>query len=263
MIELKNVTARYSGGDGKAALNNINISLSGEKVVMIGPNGSGKTSVIKLLLGILEKTHGEVTIDNVEVSKIQGYLGLATNLPEVYRLTSGTISDLIQIFAELKKSDPTYAFRLMDDFQLRSILKKKIFQLSSGEQKMVGNILALSFSPSVILLDEPFDNVDQSRRIRLIRMLKDIKADIFLNTHELNLVNYLEGWSLYFILDGHVYGKFNANMLKDLYVSKGDVPGNMGLIESDLGKFSITLGKGDVHIASVSNLNSIFDEVAL
>ena len=45
----------------------------------------------------------------------------------------------------------------------------------------------MSFSPSIILLDEPFDNVDQSRRIKLIRLLKEVKSDILLNTHELNL----------------------------------------------------------------------------
>jgi ABC-2 type transport system ATP-binding protein len=175
----------------------------------------------------------------------------------------GTVSDTIRIFAELKNSDPSNALKLIDHFQLGSILRKKLFQLSSGEQKMIGNILAMSFSPSIILLDEPFDNVDQSRRIKLIRLLKEVKSDILLNTHELNLLNYLDGWSLYFILDGQIYGKFNTGMLKELYVSKGDVPGNLGLIESDIGKFSITINGGDIPISSVSNLNSLFDEVSL
>ena len=263
MIEISNVTASYAGTEKRLALKNISLSIGKEKVVMIGPNGSGKTSVIKLILGILEKTDGKVTIDGVNTNEIHDYLGLSTNLSDVYKLTGGTVADTIGIFAELKNSDPSNALRLIDHFQLSNILGKKLFQLSSGEQKMIGNILALSFSPSIMLLDEPFDNVDQSRRIKLIRLLKEVKSDVLLNTHELNLLNYLEGWSLYFILDGQVYGKFNTGMLKELYISKGDIPGNLGLIESDIGKFSITLKSGDVPISSVSNLNSLFDEVSL
>ncbi len=263
MIEIHNVTASYAGAEKRLALKNISFSIGKEKAVMIGPNGSGKTSVIKLILGILEKTEGEVTVDGVDTNEIHDYLGLSTNLADVYKLMDGTVYDTIGIFAELKNSDPSNVLKLIDHFQLGSILRKKLFQLSSGEQKMIGNILAMSFSPSIILLDEPFDNVDQSRRIKLIRLLKEVKSDILLNTHELNLLNYLDGWSLYFILDGQIYGKFNTCMLKELYISKGDVPGNLGLIESDIGKFSITINGGDVPISSVSNLNSLFDEVSL
>ncbi|WP_393971780.1 hypothetical protein OXIME_000364 [Oxyplasma meridianum] len=127
---------------------------------------------------------------------------------------------------------------------------------------MVGNILALSFSPLLVILDEPFDNVDQERRHKLLDHLINMKATILLNTHEFDLLPRMSGWSIYFMIEGKLFGKFKADQIKRLYINKGEVEGNIAVMQTSFGKFSITENSGTIPIANVRNFNSIFDEVA-
>ena len=73
----------------------------------------------------------------------------------------------------MKGGDTDFTLKLIHDFGLESVLGKKVHEPSTGQQKMFGNIMAVSFSPKLVFLDEPFDNVDEARRGRLIEILKE------------------------------------------------------------------------------------------
>ncbi len=160
MIELSNVSVRYGNKNGKLALENVNLRVEKEKVVVVGPNGSGKTTILKALLGLVHIDSGRAVINGVDVKNIRGDNSVSTNLSDVYKLIRVPVKDLIKIYSKLKDGDSKEAEDLFHNFGLESIMEKNIDELSSGEQKMVGNILSMSFSPSIILMDEPFDNVD-------------------------------------------------------------------------------------------------------
>ena len=178
------------------------------------------------------------------------------------RIMGVTVRDMIRIYSDLKGSDPAVPEDTVSKFGLETILDKRIHQLSSGEQKMIGNIMSLSFNPSLILMDEPFDNVDQGRRLKLLDMVGKNGAEMMINTHEFDLLNRLQGWALYFIIEGKLFGKFQVSQLKKLYINRGELSDALAVMDTSFGKFSITENSGSVPIASARNLNSIFDEVA-
>jgi len=261
MIELSKVYVKYDQQHGNYALENINLIMKGEKIAVIGPNGSGKTTLLRVLLGLVQPYSGFVSINGKDVRNVKRETAVSTNLAEVYRLMGSTVKDTIRLYSDLKGGDSKQSEDLFYEFGLESTLERKIYQLSSGEQKMVGNIMSLSFSPSVILMDEPFDNVDQGRRLKLLGLIMKSKAEMIINTHEFDLLNRMEGWSLYFIIEGKIFGRFSGSQLKNLYLNRGEISGSVSVIETSFGKFSITENRGAVPIASARNLNSIFDEV--
>jgi ABC-type multidrug transport system ATPase subunit len=262
MIDLKDVTVKYDRRYTRYALEHINLSMKNEKVVVIGPNGSGKTTLLKVLTGLVHIESGEAYVNGMDVRTIRGETGVSTNMAEVYRIMGSTIRDLIRIYSDLKGGDSAGPEDIVYKFGLETILDKKIHQISSGEQKMIGNIMSLSFNPSLILMDEPFDNVDQARRLKLLDMVEKTDAEMIINTHEFDLLNRLQGWGLYFIIEGKVFGKFQVSQLKNLYISRGELSQSLAVMDTSFGKFSITENSGTVPITSARNLNSLFDEVA-
>lgn len=172
------------------------------------------------------------------------------------------MNDIVKVYADLRGGNPVDAFKVMEDFNLGETFRSPLFALSSGQQKMVCNILALSFSPKIVLLDELFDNIDQSGRLKLLQLITTANAEIVLNTHEFDLLNRLQDWGMYFIIEGKLFGKFKCAQLRSLYINKGEAPGNIAVMETSFGKFSITEGTGTTPISSARNLNSLFDEVA-
>ena len=108
-----------------------------------------------------------------------------------------------------------------------------------------------------ILLDEPFDNVDEARRGRLIEILKNLDSDVIVITHELDLLAKLEGWSLYFMLDGKLWGKFDSNQLERLYITRGVDVDAIKVMDTRLGKVSVTLDHGDIAVKMASNANTL------
>jgi ABC-type multidrug transport system ATPase subunit len=172
-----------------------------------------------------------------------------------------SVLDAVRMYAELKGSGPDEALDLISKFGLEETLRRKIFQLSSGQQKMIGNILALSFSPSIVLLDEPFENVDQGRRIKLLNIIETIDAEIILNTHELDILKRFKKWGLYFIVEGKLLGRFDASNADRLFLNRGDIHGNLAVLETSFGKYSITKDSGQVPLSSARDLASVFEEV--
>ncbi len=261
MINLNAVDVSYDVKGGKKALESINLNVDGDKVVVIGSNGSGKTTLIKVILGLVNALNGEVLLNGKNVRNISGETGVSTNLSDVYRLINVTVYDIISLYSKLKGYKPDEPLNLISEFDLKDILDKRIYQLSSGEQKMVGNILALSFSPKTVLLDEPFDNIDQGRRIRLIRHIKALDSEVLMNTHELDLLSKLSNWKMCFIIEGKLYGKYDLSMLDSLYITPGEESGNLGVIKTSFGIYSVTFGRGKVKISSAPSLNSLLDGV--
>ncbi|WMT44415.1 MAG: ATP-binding cassette domain-containing protein [Cuniculiplasma divulgatum] len=262
MIELKNYTAGYGRDHGNQAVSDIDFVMGREKSIIVGPNGSGKTTLFRSILGMVRQSVGTAKVLGTDPDNIRGKLKVSTNLPEVYRLISGSVRDIIEVYSELKDSKSDDVYQLLKDYGLSDILKKRIFNLSTGQQKMLCNLLAVSFHPDLVLLDEPFENLDQNRRSRYFNLLNTLDAAVLLNTHELEIVKRLADWYLYFMVQGKLYGKFKGSQIDDLYLNRGEVAGNISVWRTDFGTFSITLGEGSVKIFSIRNLNSIFDEVA-
>jgi ABC-type Mn2+/Zn2+ transport system ATPase subunit len=262
MLQIEHLFVSYDGNKNGSVLRGVDLLVNQkEKAVVVGPNGSGKSTLFKAVLGLAPVTSGVIKLFGTLSSKEHGDTRVSTNIVDVYRLVYLPARDLVKIFAELKGKSPDFAFKLFREFELNSILGKRLHELSTGQQKMFGNIMAVSFDPKLVLLDEPFDNVDENRRRRLIDVLNRLDSEIVIITHEFNLLSRLGDWGLYFMLEGKLWGRFSASQLDRLYISRGDISRAIKVMDTSLGKLSVTLDYGDVAVKTASNVNALLEKV--
>jgi ABC-type multidrug transport system ATPase subunit len=261
VLDVHDLTVTFP--DTKAtALREVSLRLNNEKMIIVGANGSGKTVLLRSILGLVPISSGAVAAFGSDVRQVRGETGLSTNLAEVYRLVALPTSDLIRIFALLKGGDPDEVTRRIHEFGLEEVLDRRTYQLSTGQQKMVGNLLAVSFGPRTVLLDEPFDNVDFTRRRRFVQLLQDLPAEILLNTHDLDLLRNFPSWTLGFMFDGRLFGPFPASDLDRLFLTRGRIEGALAVMDTGLGTFSLTRDAGDTPIKSATSLNALMEALA-
>ena len=170
----------------------------GESFGLVGNNGAGKTTFFRMILDLIKPTDGEVISkeENVRYSEVwKSYTGSYLDegflidfltpdeyfsfIGDINNLSKGDINEFLDAFAEV-----------FNDEILRK--KKYIRDLSKGNQKKVGIAAALMINPEIILLDEPFANLDPSTQIRLKKYLIDIKQQrqvtMLISSHDLNHV---------------------------------------------------------------------------
>jgi ABC-type multidrug transport system ATPase subunit len=260
-LSIKNLTVRYPHSDSDA-VTEASLELGKEKIAIVGPNGSGKTALLKAALGLAPVSRGSVHVLGRDVRTVRSETGVGTNLEEVYRLMTVPVDGLITIWAGLTGRPDEEVRRWIDDFGLKEVLGRPIFRLSTGQTKLVGDLLALSFSPRLLLLDEPFDNVDFGRRRQYIGLLARSPAAVVMNTHELELLHSFPDWALYFMFEGQLIGRFRAADIDRLYLSRGRGSDALASFRTSIGEIAVTLDHGDVPLKGASNLSYLLDRIA-
>jgi ABC-type multidrug transport system ATPase subunit len=259
MLEANQLRVVYGSN---IVLKDVNLVVNGEKVVLVGPNGSGKSTLFRAILGLAPVASGSIKVFDKSLSNMKNVIEVSTNIAEVYRIANLKVADIVNIYCELKGIGNAQSFQMMKEFELEDTLGRKLYELSTGQQKMVCNILAMNQKAKLLLLDEPFDNVDQSRRRRFIELLKQSNAELLMSTHEFELLRLLPDWKLCFMLEGKLWGKFEVSQLERLYISRGRADNAMAVMETSMGVFSVTLDKGDVLVKTATNLSSLLEAVA-
>ncbi len=261
VLRMSSVSVRYPGSRSDA-IRNVALDLTREKAVIVGGNGSGKTTLFRVILGLAPISAGTIHVLGQNVASVRGETRVATNLEEVYRLMTVPVSKLISIWSELKGGSEREVRAWFERFALNDVLDRPLFRLSTGQAKLVGDLLALAYSPQLVLLDEPFDNVDFRRRTLVVELLKRTEAVVMMSTHELDLLGSFPDWSLFFMFDGQLVGRFRADQLDRLFVSRGRLPGALATFPTVLGDVSITLDQGEAMVKSVTNLEYLLDRLA-
>ncbi|HIX71542.1 MAG: ABC transporter ATP-binding protein [Clostridiales bacterium] len=202
ILECKDLTKRYGK---KTALNHINLTLkSGRIIGLLGPNGSGKTTMIKLINGLLTPTEGQVLIDGmapgVKTKSIVSYLPERTYLDESMRIT-----EAIEYFEDFYRDfDRKRAFQMLKKVHLEP--SARIKTLSKGNKEKVQLILVMSRRAKLYCLDEPIAGVDPAARDYILSTIignYEPDATILLSTHLITDVeNILD--EVVFIKDGHI-----------------------------------------------------------
>lgn len=186
MIEADQLTRRY--GDF-LAVNNVSFSISqGEIVGLLGHNGAGKTTIMKMLTGYLEPSAGTVRVDGVDLvddpKTVQMRLGyLPENLPLYPELS---VADYLDYAARIRGVDgPGAVRRAIEATELTSKALAPIATLSRGFKQRVGVAQAILHEPGLLILDEPTNGLDpgQTQHMRsLIERLAE-SATVILSTH--------------------------------------------------------------------------------
>jgi len=193
MIQVNNLTKTYNG---ITVLNIGNLEIQkGESFGLVGNNGAGKTTFFSLLLDLIEPTTGFIKSNNVQVNKSEGWKPFtAAFLDETFLIGYLTPEEYFYFIGELRGQNKQAVDELLkkhEDFFNGEILKKKKYlrDLSKGNQKKVGIIATLIGNPEVIILDEPFANLDPTTQFRLKKIIKDLSDDknvtILVSSHDL------------------------------------------------------------------------------
>ena len=182
LIEIKGLTKTY---DGVTALNYVNLEIGCGKIVgLLGPNGSGKTTMIKILCGLLRPTAGSVLVDGheigVETKRVISYLPDKTYLND-----NRTIKDTIELFTDFYSDfDPYRAYDMLGKLGINPAAKPKM--LSKGNKEKVQLILVMSRRAKLYILDEPIAGVDPAARDYILNTIisnYDPQATILISTH--------------------------------------------------------------------------------
>ena len=202
MVQMKNVTMVY-GKSTTAALDNISLTISeGEFVFLVGPCGSGKTTIIKLLTGEIKPSEGEIIVNGFDMGEMR-----PRKMPKMRR-TLGVIFQDFRLIENMTVYD-NVAFAMRVVGASRTEIKARVphvlelvglegkekrlpAELSGGEQQRVAIARALVNKPTMIIADEPTGNLDPKRSLDLMLLLEKINelgTTVLVVTHEKELVN--------------------------------------------------------------------------
>ncbi len=159
MIEINNLHKQF----GKLkALNGINLSLNqGECIALIGPNGCGKTTLIKSILGMVIPTKGSIKVNGFNIEKTNLYREQIGYMPQIGRYPDNmTIGQIIEMMKEIRSTKRLPDEALMNKFLLPGMLQQRMHALSGGTTQKVSASLAFLFDPAIFILDEPTAGLD-------------------------------------------------------------------------------------------------------
>lgn len=176
MINIQNISKIY-GSKKVLHIESLQIP-KGESFGLVGNNGAGKTTLFSLLLDLIEPSSGFVEIGGDKVNENENWKNkVSAFIDESFLIGYLTPEEYFYFIGELRGQDKTTVnefLKQFDDFFNDEILnsKKYVRDLSKGNQKKVGIVGALIGTPAIIILDEPFANLDPSTQIKLKKLIR-------------------------------------------------------------------------------------------
>jgi len=203
LVECKNLRKCYQGT--KAVLNDINLTIeSGHIIGLLGPNGSGKTTIIKIINGLLCPTSGQVLIEGDEPSPVT--MSKISYLPErTYLEAQKTVADIIKFFSDFYSDfRPERAKEMLETLGIDESAALKT--LSKGTKEKVQLILVMSRDAKLYILDEPIAGVDPATRDYIIRTIinnYNKEASVLICTHLISDIEEVLD-DVIFLKDGNI-----------------------------------------------------------
>lgn len=213
LVEFTNIRKGY--GIHKMIFNDLNLNMESGKIIgLLGPNGSGKTTMIKMLAGLLKPEAGTITVDGKNIGHeskaIVSYLPERTYFNEALK-----INQVINMFKDFYADfDETRAYSMLELLKLdpNMVIKK----LSKGNKEKVQLIMVMSRRAKLYLLDEPIAGVDPAARDYIIETILsnyDSEATILISTHLIyDIENILD--EVIFLKEGNVVCHRNTDELR-------------------------------------------------
>jgi ABC-2 type transport system ATP-binding protein len=196
MIIATDLSKKYGG---KTVLNVPFLEIpKGQSFGLVGNNGAGKTTYFNLVLDLINPTTGTVSNNEIQVNKSEDWKPFTSAfIDESFLISYLTPEEYFYFIGELRgmnKADiDTFLSQFKEIFNDEILGKKKYLRdLSKGNQKKAGIVAALIGNPEVIVLDEPFANLDPTTQIRLKKLLRDLTknshATVLISSHDLGHV---------------------------------------------------------------------------
>lgn len=200
VIQFKNITLKYRSVKGKPheLMKDFNLDIfKGDKIALIGSNGAGKSSLMKMMVGLIKPQVGQVEImgqntRDYSAEQLSPYISLVYQNPEEMFIKDSIKADIE--FAMKERGIEGYQQRaqeLMKLFHLEDIQYRDGRLLSGGQMRRASLAIGVALKPAILLLDEPTANLDIATRKEIIKtldILKDVIETVVIATHDMQLV---------------------------------------------------------------------------
>ena len=188
------VSHMYFSYNGAQVLSDVSLNIrEKEFVAFIGPNGGGKTTLIKLLLGILEPVRGTIKIMGKPPEKVVHRIGYVPQDVSINKSFPISVMDVVLMgrlqfhrWSRLSKKDRMAAENALKSLEMFEFQNRKIDDLSGGQRERVFIARALATDPDILFLDEPTANIDSQGKTDLYALLKELNKTktIFVVSHD-------------------------------------------------------------------------------
>lgn len=232
-IEFSDVNFSYAKED---VLKGLSFKIErGEKVSLIGRNGAGKSTTLRLAAGILRPSHGKVYISggNPETEEVKRKIGFVPEEPLPYRFLS--VRENVEYSAALRGVDNVRdaALEIMSTFNIERLSMIRSANLSRGNRQRLGLAMGLVHKPEILILDEPLNYLDIPTQEILSNTLKNSSATLLVSTHLVSTATRLTE-RMMILTDGNVSWK---GSFRDLEL----VSGETGSMESKITRLMETV----------------------
>lgn len=220
MIALESVSKNF----GKLrALDNVNLTFeAGKSYALIGPNGSGKTTMIKSILGMVMPSSGEISVEGKSIRNDWEYRAKIGYMPQIGHYPENMrIGQLIDMMKNIRRNATHTDEELIKAFELERIYDKRMHAMSGGTRQKVSAALAFLFHANILILDEPTAGLDPvSVEILKDKIIREKSAGklMIISSHILSDLDELSTDVVY-IFEGKVH---YHDSLKDLKIQTGE-----------------------------------------
>ena len=203
MVKTSNLTYTYESGE-QLTFPDVDLN-PGEHLLVIGPSGVGKTTLLYLMAGLLPPLGGKVSIDGTDLNSLTRkqidlfrghHIGLV--FQQYHFVRSLTVEDNLRLRQSFPKhtNDKQRRDQLAERLGLSDHLRKKVSALSQGQQQRLSIALGLIHRPKVIFADEPTANLDDTNCVKVIDLLKEeaeiCNSSLVIITHDLRVMSHFE-----------------------------------------------------------------------
>jgi len=212
ILQARNLTKSYSG---KKVVNGLSFTVKkGEIVGLLGPNGAGKTTAFYMTIGLVKPDSGEVFFLDQDVTHLPIHrrakmgMGYLAQEPSIFRqlTVEQNILCILETLPISKQERKQRLQQLLEELHLENLAKKRAVTLSGGERRRLEITRALVTNPSLLLLDEPFANIDPITIYdvkQMIRHLKEKNISVLITDHNAREISSIVDHS-YLIQEGRV-----------------------------------------------------------
>ena len=211
LIDLRGISFSYQ--PGKPVLENLDFRLrEGQKIGLIGPNGSGKTTIFHIIMGLLEPESGHIMIFGQEMKREKDFRSIRQKIGLLFQdsddqLFCPTVLEDVA-FGPLNqgktiKEAKQIAEDILASLGLIGFENRITYQLSGGEKRLVALATVLAMKPKILLLDEPTNGLDNETTEKIIDILKGVDLSYIFISHNLDFIANTAD-SIYGIVDGRI-----------------------------------------------------------